>query len=280
MQSTPQNELTKTPRETINRFFEYKNLSLSFVSGCALAAHFGVWIASLDWTSLPHSLLFVTSSPILIVSVRFILSARCINLASSPSLAESVASIIGFTGMALTMLDVKSDQTVTVFGDLAALLGAALFWGHLEAGKRLRSWMPLFMYTFPVTAICTILLMISTVLIEGTGVNRLFEWVGKEYILYILYLGFVPGLFGHTVINNVIKHLDPIIVSIFLLSEPVIGSFIGWIMGVSGIPGLWTWIGGTIVMTALFWIVVSETKTVQDHSRRAEQKIKTFLGIQ
>ena len=49
------------------RMFEKKTLVIITLSGCALALHFGSWVASLDATSLTHSLLFVTAHPLIII---------------------------------------------------------------------------------------------------------------------------------------------------------------------------------------------------------------------
>ena len=62
-----------------SRMFEQKTLIILSLSGCALALHFGSWVASLDATSLTHSLLFVTANTaaiaaILSVSISVILS--------------------------------------------------------------------------------------------------------------------------------------------------------------------------------------------------------------
>lgn len=43
---------------------------------------------------------------------------------------------------------------------------------------------------------------------------------------------------GHTGINFVIKEIHPIVVSVTLLLEPVIGSLIGFFVGVSAFPGM------------------------------------------
>jgi hypothetical protein len=45
---------------------QYRTLLILCLSGLAVAAHFGCWVASLDMTTLTHSLLFVSSHPILV----------------------------------------------------------------------------------------------------------------------------------------------------------------------------------------------------------------------
>ena len=47
--------------------FERRTVLIIIGSGVALAAHFGTWVTSPGPASLAHSLLFVTSHPIIIV---------------------------------------------------------------------------------------------------------------------------------------------------------------------------------------------------------------------
>ncbi|MDA8843449.1 EamA family transporter, partial [Euryarchaeota archaeon] len=54
-------------KSTKEKMFEKNTLLILAVSSCALALHFGAWVASLDATSLTHSLLFVTAHPLIII---------------------------------------------------------------------------------------------------------------------------------------------------------------------------------------------------------------------
>lgn len=50
------------------------------------------------------------------------------------------------------------------------------------------------------------------------------------------------GLLGHTMVNNLLEHLSPLIVSVVLLMEPLVGSLIGFAFGKQDMPGLFTWV--------------------------------------
>ena len=41
-----------------------------------------------------------------------------------------------------------------------------------------------------------------------------------------------------------------------LIMEPVIGSFIGWLIGVDSIPSIWTLIGGSVMILGLFLVTL------------------------
>ena len=53
-----------------------KDCYLILISALFLALHFGSWIWSLDHTSLVHSLLFVTSHPLVVVGIMPIIGSQ------------------------------------------------------------------------------------------------------------------------------------------------------------------------------------------------------------
>jgi len=231
-------------------------------SGTCLAIHFGSWIWSLEHTSLEHSLLFVTAHPLVIVFGQYALYAMKF-LSSKPSIGELVGSILGFCGLAITFLDVNNGNSkVTAIGDFAAFLGAVSVIGYFVAGRVLRKWMPLFMYAFPVTLLASILLAFAAIFEKGSPPQLIvFGFVtNQSWILYISYIAVFPGIFGHTGINYVLKHLQPLIVSVTLLTEPVLGSFIGFFLKVADIPGLYTFLGTPIIFFGLILVTVSAAR--------------------
>ena len=134
------------------KLFENRTILIIVGSGCALAAHFGTWVTSLDHTSLAHSLLFVTSHPIIIVIGTAILVRR-------PHRLETAGALVGLLGAGITLLDAKNSGDVTLWGDFLAFLGAITVVGYIVAGRILREWMPVFVYAVPVTFLGAILLI-------------------------------------------------------------------------------------------------------------------------
>lgn len=60
---------------------------------------------------------------------------------------------------------------------------------------------------------------------------------------------------GHTGLNTLLKYLTPLLISLTLCMEPVVGSIIGAIFGVQGVPGALTWIGGLVMLAATCLVV-------------------------
>eukprot|EP00897_Mesotaenium_endlicherianum_P004448 jgi/Mesen1/4030/ME000212S03055 len=202
------------------RCFLPSTLLLLAGSTVALALHFGLWVYSLDTTSLPHSLLFVTTPPLIFVALALCGGEK---LASG----EIGGTLLGAAGTAIMVLGHAtgghSEHDVSVVGDVAAFLAAASFVGYLSAGRRLREWMPLYIYVMPITAGAATLLAFA-------------------------------GLVGHTGLNAVLRYMPPLLIAVAITAEPPLGSAIGWALHVSGAPGLWTLTGGAVLLTATLWV--------------------------
>ena len=223
-------------------------------SGISLGLHMGAWVWSLDNTSLTHSLLFVTIHPLIIVFGALLLRKYV------PKQQVFGASI-GFIGGGITLLGISAETDVTLLGDLAAIIGAIAVVGYFLAGRKLRQWMPLFVYILPVTVIAAIFLAVMSMMLEGTVFSlseeniSMFGWMSSSWIWYVVYLAVFPGIVGHAGISAVLRWFPPIIVSVAYLFEPLVGSFIGWIFGTTGIPSLWTWVGATVLMIGTVLVI-------------------------
>tara|TARA_B100000424_G_C22928834_1_gene494115 strand:- start:362 stop:1285 length:924 start_codon:yes stop_codon:yes gene_type:complete len=229
-----------------NKLIEKRTLYIILGSGVALCAHFGAWTTSLDHTSIAHSLLFVTSHPIIIVAGTAILIRR-------PHILETSGALVGLTGAAITLLDAKNSGEVTLFGDLLAFAGAVTVVGYIVAGRILRKWMPVFVYALPVTLIGALLLIpISVLLGENTSP---IGWLTSDLLAWFVTLAFLAGIVGHTGLNACLRWLPPLTISFAVTLEPIIGTLIGWLFFDESVPGRWTWIGGLILILGILLVI-------------------------
>ena len=240
---------------------------LILASSLFLAVHFGSWVWSLDNTSLVHSLLFVNTHPLVVVAVM-------------PFLGEVVRRghirgvALGFGGATISLMDLGDGGQVSLVGDFAAFVGAVTVVGYILVGRQLRSkrGMPIFIYAFPVTLAAGIWLSFATVLFEGTSVSSvepsgsLFGWSDPIWIVWIAYLSLGPGLCGHTGVNTVLRWISPIVVSIAMLMEPVLGAIIGWLWTDEVVLGLPTVLGGLMMMAGAITVTLQERGQNSDES--------------
>ena len=240
-----------------SRLTEKKTVLIILGSGLALAAHFGTWVSSLDHTSLAHSLLFVTSHPIIIVAGTALLVRR-------PHRLETLGALIGLLGAGITLLDAGNDGEVTLWGDMLAFAGAITVVGYIVAGRILREWMPVFVYAVPVTLIGGILLIpFSIIMGEETAA---LGWIESDLLSWFILLAFLAGIVGHTGLNACLRWLPPLTISFAVTLEPIIGAFIGWFFFSEGVPGKWTWIGGSILILGILFVIKGGAEHVMDTS--------------
>lgn len=238
------------------------SLGLLAVSGACLCLHFGSWLMSLDHTTLTHSLLFVTAHPLVIIVGLWLMRRPATRM-------QSIGALVGFAGAAVVVGGGGSEAGVTVYGDFLAFIGAVTVVGYLAIGRMVRGWMPLFLYAFPVTAVSAVLLTIWAILAEDLAFSAdevigSFGWLSAAWIGYVAYLALGPGLAGHTGINAVLRWIPPLIISMVLILEPVIGSIIGWAVGVDSIPGAWTLVGGGLMVAGLALVTLDSESDESD----------------
>lgn len=185
----------------VRRYLHWRTQGLMLIAGTFLAAHFSLWISSLDHTSIAHSLLLVTSHPVVLVAGESVLVWRGYLPGDSLSRIEQVATLIGFLGLGVTTLDAATSSSssssstgvpVTFFGDLLAFLGAISFIAYLLMGRVLRrgrDWMPLFLYVFPLTLVASIEMgILSAILEHSTFLDILVGWFAPPAVLLLVIL--------------------------------------------------------------------------------------------
>jgi drug/metabolite transporter (DMT)-like permease len=235
-------------------------------AGLLLGADFGLWIWSLDTTTIAHSVLLLSSCPILLAVGRVVCRL--------PISAHEVAgALLGFGGVALSMggelFAVRTDtkaaafasEAVSLRGDVAAICGAAAFVGYLLLGQEMRQWMPTFVYVAPVFGISALFLTLASIVVEGAALPAgfgggspasaeasVFGWAGGEWLWLTVYLGVFPGVCGHASITMCVAHLDPLVISVALLLEPIVSATLGYALGVSDMPDGWTLAGGPLLL--------------------------------
>ena len=225
---------------------EKRTLLILLGSGVALAAHFGTWVTSLDHTSLAHSLLFVTSHPIIIVIGTAIFVRK-------PRKLETIGALVGLVGAGITLLDAKNSGDVTLWGDFLAFAGAITVVGYIVAGRILREWMPVFVYAVPVTMLAGLLLIPVSILM-GESTSAL-GWINSDLLGWFILLAFLAGIVGHTGLNACLRWLGPLTISFAVTLEPIIGAFIGWFFYDESVPGKWTWLGGLILIIGIMFVI-------------------------
>lgn len=112
----------------------------------------------------------------------------------------------------------------------------------------------------PVNAVACVTSYILAISVQKVDPSRIVGWLYTDQAIYVLYLGIVPGILGHTTFNYLMKTISPLLISAFVNFEPLIGSMIGWFAGYQNIPGILTWVGGGITIIGNTMITIAERR--------------------
>ena len=212
--------------------------------GVALAVHFASWFESLEWTSVAASVTIVQSQVLFVAAGAALLLAERVTRRTLAGMVVALAGIaVMSVGDALTGANVAG--TAPLYGNALALVGAVCAAGYVLAGRSLRQRVPLVPYVIVVYSVCAVVLLALTVA-DGAA---LVDYPPQEWLLF-LGMAVGPGLFGHTVLNWALAHVESSVVSVSLLGEPI-GSALLALVLLSEAPTAITVVGGAIVLVGI-----------------------------
>ncbi|MEF8780840.1 MAG: DMT family transporter [Haloferacaceae archaeon] len=221
-----------------------RDLGYAVVSGAALAVHFGAWFESLEWTSVAASVTLVQAQPVFVAFGAWLLLRERVTRRMALGILVAVVGVAGMSfGDLLGGVLVGPDP---LYGNALAVLGAVMAAVYVLAGRDLRQRVALVPYVVVVYSVCTVVLL---VFVAAAG-HPLGGYPTREWALFAgLALG--PGLFGHTVINWALGHLESSVVSVSLLGEPVGATILALVL-LSEVPTAATVVSGAVVLAGIY----------------------------
>jgi drug/metabolite transporter (DMT)-like permease len=225
--------------------FRPRDWAVATATGAALAVHFAAYFESLAWTSVAASVTLVQSQPLFVA----IGAAVVLDEVVGPRRAAGIlVAVIGMAAMSAG--DLLAGAPVLgprpLYGNALAVLGAVMAAVYVLVGRSLRQRVALVPYVVVVYAACAGTLLVVALLqglpLSGYG-NR--EW------LIFLAMAVGPGLFGHTVVNWALEHVESAVVSVSLLGEPVGATLLGVVL-LAEVPGPTTLLGAAVVLAGIY----------------------------
>jgi drug/metabolite transporter (DMT)-like permease len=217
-----------------------KNLAMMLLAGAFLALHFGLWIASLSYTSVATSVVLVTATPIFVAITSYLLFKEKLTIKIILGIVISIGGsvLIGYGNWNI--------GTSQLLGAGLALAGALAVAGYLLIGRRLRRTTGLLSYTFVTYSSAAILLMITAL----TSRYSLSGYSGTTYLMFVL-LALIPQILGHSSLNWSLKFIPATMITIAVLGEPIIATILA-IFVLNESPTLTEIIGGTLILGGIF----------------------------
>lgn len=219
------------------------------LSGLFLALHFALWISSLEYTSVASSVVLVTTTPLWVAILSPVILQEGIRKSVIIGLGISILGGV-IVGLGNTC-DLRGGDLVcqdTLFsgdgllGNLLALLGAWMAAGYILMGRQLRKKLSTISYTALVYGVAAIFLLVLVIIRHEPVFSynpRIYGW--------ILALGIIPQLLGHSLFNWSLKYISAAYVALSLLGEPI-GTIILAYIFLSETPTLLEGVGAFIIL--------------------------------
>ena len=186
------------------------------LAGLALALHFGLWVPSLDLTSVASSVILVTLSPIF-VSLAAPLTGETVGAKLRFGVAVAVSGAIV---IALGDAEMGGHR---LLGDAMALGGAIAAALYFLLGRRVRADVALIPY---VTAVYGVAALALTMIALASGAPMV-GFDARSWILLAL-LALLPQILGHTSFNWALAGLSATFVTVATLGEPIGSTLLAW----------------------------------------------------
>ena len=220
-----------------------RDLAFAALAGVALALHFAAWFESLEWTSVAASVTLVQAQPVFVALGAWVLLRERVTRRMVVGIAIAVSGMI-----TMSVGDLLGGVLVgprPLYGNGLALFGAVTAAGYVLAGRSLRQRISIVPYAVVVYGVCTVTLFLLVVA-EG---HPLAGYPPREWALFAgLALG--PGLFGHTVLNWALAHVESSVASVSLLGEPVGATVLAFLL-LAEVPTPVTLAGGVVVLAGI-----------------------------
>jgi drug/metabolite transporter (DMT)-like permease len=225
--------------------FRRRDWFVATATGAALALHFAAYFESLAWTSVAASVTLVQSQPLFVaVGAALVLDERI----GRRRAAGIVVALLGMAAMSagdlLAGAAVQGDRPL--YGNALAVLGAVMAAIYVLVGRSLRQRLALVPYVLVVYAACALTLLVVA-LVQGLPLSG---YGAREWVIFLA-LAVGPGLFGHTVVNWALEHVESSVVSVSLLGEPVGATVLALVL-LAEVPGPTTLLGALFVLAGIY----------------------------
>lgn len=211
--------------------------------GLIAAAHFGFYIASLEYTTIAHSLSIIYTAPIWVTLFARLFLGEPFPRRKWPGVLITVVGIGVLTGFEPDL------NARMIVGDLLALGSAVCFGLYSVAGRSQREKVPLFTYAAAVYGVAALWMALPGWLVYRPGT---LTWTAG---LAVLGTSVFPLGIGHTLYNAALRRLHPTIVNVIATQEVTGGVLLGALL-LGEVPGPSTVIGAIVALVGVIWTLL------------------------
>ena len=215
-------------------------------AGGFLGLHFIAWIESLSHTTVASASVLVTTSPIILAVLGFLLLGERLARTTVAAILTAVlgAALIGWADAGTVTLGQGA-----LWGNTLAFGGAVLVSLYLLIGRVVRQEVSWLAYVTPLYVVAAIT-AVGAALLSGTPLTG-YDWTVYAYSAA---LGVGPQVLGHGSFNYALQHVPAAIVGMLALLEPVGASALAYLL-FGEVPPLTSVVGMVVVLAAVAVVV-------------------------
>lgn len=228
------------------RRFTVRDVVLIFGAGAFLGLHFVLWIESLSHTTVASASVFVTSSPIILAGLGYVVLGERLSMGTVTAIVVAVAGavLIGWADAGTVTLGRGA-----LWGNGLAIGAALLVSAYLLIGRVVRQQVSWWAYVPP-------LYTAAAVTVLGTAWARGTPLLGYSWEFYALCVALAlgPQVLGHGSFNYALQHTSAAIVGMLTLLEPVGASLLAVVL-FDEVPPPASVVGMCVVLAAVGVVV-------------------------
>jgi len=243
-----------------------KNIRLVLAAGFLLAMHFVFWFGALKLTSIANTTVLGIVAPAFTLLFERLWYNRKLGWITITALLlferlwynrklgwiTITALLIILVGGIIVQGDDLGSMDGTGLGNIMAILSAVFLGSVFLIGAKVRKTTSVITYTRTVYAVSAIVLLVSSLILD----NPLMGYTINNYF-WLFMLGLIPTLIGHTAFSYSVKFVSPTVIAAFPLGEPIIASYLAWLLFAEQVP-FYVVGGGLIIFIGLIILIMNK----------------------
>ena len=228
-------------------FLSKTNKKRILIAGISLGLHFSFFFLGVRNTSIANATLLATTGPFFTTLIAYLKGTK---------FEKEVYWGLGISTIGLLIVQGQSINLETrfLYGNFLSLLsGMCIAVTYIFAAK-IRKNTENTTYGRTLFFIASITIALLAFLVGDSLIN-----FKKEQFIWLLFLGFVPSILGHNLLNYSIKFLSPTAVASVPLGEPLIASVFGYVLFSEALP-LEAIVGGGLILFGIYFIITGHNK--------------------
>ena len=230
------------PQESLST----KNIRLVLAAGFLLAMHFVFWFGALKLTSIANTTVLGIVAPAFTLLIERLWYNRKLGWITITAL------LIILVGGIIVQGDDLGSMDGTGLGNIMAILSAVFLGSVFLIGAKVRKTTSVITYTRTVYTVSAIVLLVTSLILD----NPLMGYTINNYF-WLFMLGLIPTLIGHTAFSYSVKFVSPTVIAAFPLGEPIIASYLAWLLFAEQVP-YYVAGGGLIIFIGLIILIMNK----------------------